>query len=305
MDELTELQHDSSIAEATAPPDFRAMFQSVVSESGLATSEDVTALRDEINALSKRLVAVEQTVAELPKVYASADSVSKVRASQAEYETSRRKMSGQLGEILNFQVDITRKYTSIETSLNELSTLSARVGNMATALETFTENIGLFTSTQRERGDHHEARIANIERRTNELAGDVTFLQKDQDDTKIRYTQVITPMHDFINGSPTQKPLKDTLEHFETTLNTLNAGQAQRDVVLKSLDDHVKAEKAKEEARRTYWRTIRLNWYTPRGIAIGVLAIIVILMVLNSFSFDQLIARIQQLAVLVELFRGK
>lgn len=298
MDELTELQHDSSTAEATAPPDFRAMFQSVVSESGLATSEEVSALRGEINALSQRLVAVEATVADLPKTYASADSVSKVRASQVSYQSSQHKLTKQVAELANVVADSGRKYANIETRLNELPALR-------TALEQFTDHITLFTSNQRERGDHHEARMSNIERRTNELAGDVTFLRTDQDDTKLRYTQTITPIHDFIHGSSTQKPLKETLSHFETTLNTLNTGQVHQSTVLKSLEDYWKAQQAKEEARRNFYQKARIQLATPRGLIAILIVVIGVIALMNAFSFDQLIARIQQLAGVVQLLLGK
>lgn len=305
MDELTELQHDSSIAEATAPPDFRAMFQSVVSESGLATSEDFSLLRGEINALSQRLVAVEETLAEVPKTYASADSVSKVKASQVEYESSRRKLTKQVADMANIQVDSKRQFGMIETRLNEVSTLKTRVDSMANALNGFTESITTFMTTQRERLDNHDARINNASSGVSGLASEVTFVKDTQSDAEKRYIQTITPMHDFINGSPTQKPLKETLSHFETTMNTLNSGQVQQSMVLKSLEDYMKAQQAKEEARRNFYQRARIQLATPRGLIAILIVVIGVIALMNAFSFDQLIARIQQLAGVVQLLLGK
>lgn len=274
-----------------APPDFRAIIKSELRNSGLATSDDVTALRDEVRGLTARISEAEAILTALPKNYASAESVRKVTSSQAEYEASRRQLTAQFADMANVQADSQAKFTTIGA---ELATLRSQMGTMTAAVTTMTGNLNTFMRTQGERLDNQHSRLEQTDRRTTELARDVEFVKTTQVDAEQRYHTGFKPVHDFIMGSDTHKPLMTVIDGINSNLNTMAAQ-------LTPAVEYIAAQKAKEAERHSFWQRVRLQMYTPRGIVVVMLAIIVALMLVNSLNFEQLNERIRQFAEAIGL----
>lgn len=266
----------------TAPPDITEIIQNAIRGMGLATSE-------EMQVIAGRVEKVEAIVAELPATYASREDVRRVVASQEDYEMSRRLLTKQVADLANVQADIQPKFASIESRLNELSGMKTTVDNMRAALNTFTENITVFMTTQRERLDNHDTRLINNDRFVRELAGDVRFVKTTQEDAERRFITDYSPVRDFIVGSETQKPLM-------VTIDNIQAAQTTQGQTLQTVADYVRAQQQKEADRLSFWRSVRLQMWTWRGVLSMLLAVLVVLIIANSINFDQLFDRIRQLA---------
>lgn len=283
MDEHTET--------LTSPPDnleaSPAMMDAImkaIGELDIATHADFVGMNQRIDEQNARIETVESAIAELPAKFASAEDVRRIVSSQEEYELSRRTLTKQVADLANVQADIQPKFTSIEARLNDLSTMKGM-------LTTFME-------TQRERLDNHDARLNNADRLTRELSGEVRFVKTTQVDAEQRYNTGFKPVHDFIVGSETQKPMMAVIDNIQTAQTT--QGQT-----LQTVADYVKAQQQKEADRLSFWRSVRLQMWTWRGVLSMILALLVFLIIVNSINFDQLFERIRQLAdVIAGLLRS-
>lgn len=274
-EERTEDRNGSTDSEATAP-DIRRIIQDAIRDEGLATHADFV-------ELNQRVGVVEATLAEIPAKYASAEAVRKVASSQAEYETSRQKLTVQVGELANLLVDNQSKFSTIEQRMNELSTMK----NLLTT----------FMDTQRERLDNQQISITEAKQKTDDLAKEVAFVKTTQVDAEQRYNTGFKPVHDFIIGSDTHKPLMVVIDGFGSRLDTM----AQQ---LTPAVEYIAEQKKREAERRSFWQSVRLQMWTWRGVLSMLLALVVILMVVNSINFDQLFERIRQLAEAIGLLRN-
>lgn len=227
------------------------------------------ATSDEVQEIAHRLKQVEDIIAALPTTYASAESVRKVTSAQA---------------------DSQRKFTNIGTRLDELSSMKNRVDNMNDLLTQFVEN-------QRERLTNQETTVTEVKKKTETLSTEVVSLKAKQETADQRHAKDVTPLRDFIVGSETHKPLMTVIDGLDSRLDNI---QQQ----LTPAVDYIAEQKKKEADRVSFWRSVRLQIWTWRGVLSMLLALIVLLMIANSINFDQLFERIRQLAEAIRMLAG-
>lgn len=254
-----------------APPSI-ADIMTAIQDMRQAMQDDRQAMNERQDASNARIEVLETTMAELPAKFASAEDVRRIVSSQEEYELSRRTLTKQVADLSNVVADIQPKFTSIDTRLSDLT------GTM----NTMTGNLQTFMRTQDERLTHQQTTITEAKNKAETLAQEVATVKKE-----------FSPVHDFIVGSDTQKPLMTVIDGIDSRLNTI-AHQLTPAV------DYITEQKKKEAERHSFWRTVRLNMYTPKGVFAAMLFIIVMLMIANSINFDQLGERIRQLADVIK-----
>lgn len=283
MDEHKEDRNGSSTPETlpAAVPDTDIILQAIKD-----TREDVARVADQLTQVERRLESAESVITELPTIYASAEAVKRVAASQAEYEASRQRLTVQVGELANLLVDNQNKFTTIEARMNEFSPVKTKVDGMATKLDTLVDSLDTFMQTQRERLDNQQVAITEARQKTDDLTKEVALVKT-----------TFNPVRDFVVGSDTHKPLMVVMDGIDSRLNTM----AQQ---LTPAVEYITEQKKREAERRSFWQTVRLNMYTPRGVFAAMLFIVVMLMVINSINFDQLGERIRQFAAAIELLRN-
>lgn len=247
-----------------APPSI-ADIRKAIEDMKLATS-------DEVQTIASRLDKVEAIVAALPATYASTDTVNKVKASQQEYESNRRKLTEQVGKLALVQADSVRKFANIEARLDELSSMKSRFDNMSDLLTQFME-------AQRERLANQETAVTEVKEKTTALNDAVQTVKTAQSDFK--------PVIDFINGSPTHKPLMTVIDGIQASVNA--QGQT-----LQPIADYIKAQKEKEAERRGYWQRVKLQMYTPTGIALMIGIAVLLVIVAQSINLEQMFSWIRK-----------
>lgn len=258
-----------------APPGMMDAILKAIAELDIATHADIVGINQRLDTVYSRVETVETAIAELPAKYASADSLNRITSSQAEYEARSRKLTEQVGNLVNVQADSQAKFTSIEARLNDLSTMK----NLLTD----------FMNTQRERLDNQQATITEVRRKTETLSGKVAFVETTQVDAEQRYNTGFKPVHDFIIGSETQKPLITIIDGIKSTLTT--QGQT-----LQPVADYVMAQKAKEAARVSFRQRVWLQLFTKTGFALMIFSVLLLIILVQSIDLERSFNWIRQLA---------
>lgn len=286
-----------------APPGMMDAILKAIAELDIATHADIVGINQRLDTVYSRVETVETAIAELPAKYASTDSLNKITSSQAEHESRSRSLTEQVANLANVQADSQRAVTSIETKINELSSLKTQVNAMTREFTLMTGNLNTFMDNQRARLDTQQATITEAKTKTEALTKDVAFLTTDLEDAKRRYSDSFNPVRDYVLGSPTQEGLKTTIRRVSDDLHLLRTDVSHQTAEFALIANYVKGQQAREEATRNYWQRVRLQLYTPKGIIAVIFAIVFVLMVMNAFSLDQLFARLGEFFVLTGLLK--
>jgi len=282
-------EHDLTTLPPPEPPPVDIV--AAIRDLDLATHDDVVAMNERIDTLLARVESVEQSITALPQQYASIDAVTRITNSQAEYEARSRQLTEQVASVVNVQADMQQKYASIESRLSELSTMRAQLGTIAQAVTGMTGNMDTFMKTQGERLENQHKRLEAVDKKLETLGDKVETVETIQTDSDLRYTTTFAPVSDFINGSATQKPLKTVIDGIQTSVN-------QQNTQLAEIANYVKAEQAKEQARQDFYRRVRLQMASPKGI-FALLAVVVFVIILaQAVNLDQMFERVRQFASL-------
>lgn len=143
MDESIEITTEVPPDNLEASPAMMDAIMKAISELDIATHADFVGMNQRLDAQNARIEAVETALTELPTIYASADSMNRMMASQGDYEARSRQLTAQVADLANVVTDIQPKFNTIQAQLNELSSMKGM-------LTTFVE-------TQRERLDNQQA----------------------------------------------------------------------------------------------------------------------------------------------------
>lgn len=277
-----------------ASPAMMDAIMRAISELDIATHADFVGMNERIDEQNARIETVETALAELPKIYASAESLDKIKSSQVEYELSRRQLTGQVADLANVVTDIQPKFATIENRLNSITR----------DITTMTGNLTTFIETQREAVANQQATVTEVKAQTAALTRKVTFVETTQQDAERRYNESHNPLRDYVMGSETQEGLKTTFNRVFNDLNSLRTEVSHHTAEAAIIAGYVKAQQARDEARAQFWQRVRLNMATPRGLFAVMFAIVFILMIANAFSLDQLFARLGQFFVMVGLVKA-
>lgn len=268
MDESIEITTEVPPDNLEASPAMMEAILKAISELDIATHADVIELNKRQDAQNARIEAVETALTELPKIYASVESLDKIKSSQTGNETSIRQLTTQVGRLTAITTDNQRKFTSIEARLADLTGI---INNM-------TGNLNTFMDTQRAAVTNQQTTITEAKNKAETLSQEVATVKKE-----------FSPVHDFIVGSETQKPMMAVVDGIHSQLNTISQQ-------LTPAVDYITEQKKKEADRLSFWRAVRLQMWTWRGVLSMLLALVVFLIIVNSINFEQLFERIRQLA---------
>lgn len=293
MDESIEITTEAPPDNLEASPAMMEAILKAISELDIATHADVIELNKRQDAQNARIEAVETALAELPTIYASADTLSKIKSSQEEYEASRRALTKQVADLANVVTDIQPKFATIENRLNSITR----------DITTMTGNLTTFIETQREAVMNQQSTVTEVKAATAALTKKVTFVETTQADAERRYNESHNPLRDYVMGSETQEGLKSTIGRVTGDLNSLRTEVSHHTAEAAIIAGYVKAQQARDEARAQFWQRVRLNMATPRGLFAMMFMIVFILMIANAFSLDQLFARLGQFFVMIGLVK--
>lgn len=300
--------------EAPAPVDIVESIR----QMNLAKHEDIAALNEQLHELSGRVSTLESTVATFPATYASSDAIRRVADSQQEYEQRSRQLTEQVANLVTLQADSQRNLNTIESRLSELPTLRQQMSAITRELTTMTGNLDTFMRTQRENADAHTARLDSAEKKADTAAKEAKDAQaiamgvkETQEDAERRFITGFLPVRDFIEGSATQKPLKDTLTGLDTAfhgldsaVNGLRSDMGKQSVTLRTIEDYIKSQQEKEDARRNFYRRVRLQLLTPQGLFALMVFVVGFILLINAIDLDQLFQRVRQFADSIQLLKG-
>lgn len=270
MDEAQELVNETPLPSSTDIMTAISEMRTEISDMRGEISNIRTAIHDDVIVRVERM---EQIIETLPTVYASADSLNKVKTSQAGYEAGLRQVTGQLADVLNMQADSKAQFTTIESRLNELS----GVKNL----------LSEFMDTQRERLNNQQTTINEVKAKTETLVKDVAFQKTDLEDTKTRLNVHFTPLQDYVLGSPTQEGLKTTFGRVFTEVHELRSSVSQQSAEYAIIGEYVKTQKTKEESHIGFRRRIYLQMFTKTGFALVVGSIFLLIVLAQSIDLER------------------
>lgn len=239
----------------------------------------LTATKEELSGVQ---LAGSENTTRIAKIEASEETWrAAIEARIVRLESGQKKQAENIQKISDHTAAIANSVQAME------QTYSA-------ALRGMTDNLDTFISTQRERAENQQSSIIEVKTKTDVLSREVAFVKTTQSDAEQRYNTSFKPVYDFIMGSPTQEPIKTVIGNLAGEISILRGSMSNQAAEIGLVAGYVKTQQAAEENRRNFWQRVRLQMATPRGVMALMALVLFIFMVLNAFSLDQLIMRIQQ-----------